>query len=134
MRANLYLCVSLVLALAIGCEDELPPAAYLIKGRVVYQQQPLSKGNIVFFDSGEPAASTTLAADGSYEVRLVPGRYQVALSATQELPEGLSPMQQFEHVSKERPLVPTRYADYETSGLSAEVKTSDGNVQDFVLK
>lgn len=120
--------------LLTGCGSGPSDEVYLLKGNVLYRQKPLAKGTVAFFSDGRPVGSAPLSVDGSYEAHLPQGRYRVAISVTQEMPEGLSPMEQFEYLPKGSPPIPQHYADYESSGLSTRVEATDENVQDFVLQ
>lgn len=119
-------------ALLCGCRGGEPD--YVLKGRVTYKAKPVPRGTVAFAAAGKSPRAAKIGADGSYEVRLPAGVYQVKVSAPPPLPPAQSAMDEFNFVSKEPPLIPDRYNEFGASGLTVDVAASDDNVQDFALQ
>jgi hypothetical protein len=112
-----------------------------VSGTVTYAGEPLPDA-IVAFDSAEHAdasPSTGVTDDeGHYslklsadEVGVPPGRYKVAITAWDaplEMPKPGAP------VVPPRPLIPEKYFDPETSGLTATVESGAPQTIDFDLE
>jgi hypothetical protein len=129
-RLRYYL--PLMLMAAIGCDDgrvKLPSAP--VAGTVTYQGKPLAGGRVLFcHPSGQPAGAA-IAADGSFKLRAFQGKNQVAVQwyvkpdSSFDTDIGLGPF---------KSLVPDRYADVNTSGLTFEVKAGENDNAAFILK
>jgi hypothetical protein len=124
----------LMLVVMMGCGDgrvKLPTAP--VTGTVTYQGKPLRTGRIVFFHSSGHATGTAIGADGTFTLSAYQGKNQVAIecfaagsaNAGSDSRAGMS---------SAKSLVPDRYANYSTSGLTLEVKPNEPNRADFVLK
>jgi len=105
------------LALLSGCGDA-PPKKNL-SGTVSYQGNLLDHGSVRFFGvDGRPVGSV-IQENGSYQIDLLPGEYQVSVSSPPKMPAGL------EEVDNPPPhdpnAVPARYAQPNLSGLSTTV-------------
>lgn len=121
-----------VAVLGAGCGRSLPRTSE-VRGRVTLDGGPLEGAAILFqpMDGGVPARGSS-TADGAFVLSTfqegdgaVPGRYRVAVSKVEvtgvaATPDGLSGPGTPGGV-KERSLIPKRYADPATSGLTAEV-------------
>jgi len=126
------------LVVIFGCSDEFPKR-YSVTGTVTYKGQPVEKGNITFkptgtegmpaagtIEKGEFSLTTVNADDGA-----VPGQYSVVVTAVDV---DLTQMQKhagggaghhddiIKAARKAKPLVPTKYAIPDTSGLKATVE------------
>lgn len=115
------LCV--VLAGAFGC-GRSGPALVPVEGQVTFQGRPLKTGSLVFQpDAAKGNASTstpsgTIGPEGRYKLYTQekpgapPGWYKVGIVAQEAPPNDPYAM---------RSLIPQRYADPQTSGISIEV-------------
>ena len=121
-----------------GCEGGTASLAP-VSGRVSYENQPLSRGTIVFVPDADrgnngPLAQGTINAGGSYAVQTegkpgaAPGWYRVTVIAV-ETPAGYSTGRS----SAPRSLVPERYRDPQLSDLTCEVKAGQENGINFNL-
>jgi len=121
-----------------GCEGGTASLAP-VSGKVSYQNQPLSRGTIVFVPDADrgnngPLAQGTIQAGGSYAVQTegkpgaAPGWYRVTVIAV-ETPAGYSTGRS----SAPRSLVPERYRDPQLSDLTCEVKAGQENGINFNL-
>lgn len=123
-----------------GCGSSGPEMAR-VYGKVTYQGQPVPKGTISFVPvdavNGNPATGV-LQSDGSYTLQTVEpgdgarlGEYRVAISTITEdqildyIPKTPPP--------KPKPLIPEKYSDPATSGLTATVKSGTNDIP-FVLQ
>ncbi len=75
---------------ALGCGGANTP--YPVKGTVSLDGQPATElsGGTVTFNSSElhQSASAAIRADGTYELKAVPGKYQVTVSPPEAAPAG----------------------------------------------
>lgn len=118
--------VGLVVVGALGC-GRSGPALVPVEGQVTYQGQPLKTGSLVFQpDAAKGNTSTltpsgTLGPDGRYKLYTQerpgapPGWYKVGVVAQEAPPNDPYAM---------RSLIPQRYGDPQTSGISIEVSAS----------
>jgi hemoglobin len=68
-------------------EDKKPEATAAVSGVVTYDSKPLP-GGVITFVEGKKGISATIAADGTYKIKLVPGDYKIAVDAEAKLPPG----------------------------------------------
>lgn len=134
---------ALVVGLAMGCLLVVPgckrnPRVVPVKGKVLYNGQPLPFGSVTFQpDKGQPAVGD-LAQDGSFTLSsygpndgAVPGRHLVSIVCY----ENMRPGTQKQGDSMGRLLIPLKYTRLGSSGLSAEIKDSaGGQPQEVVLE
>jgi hypothetical protein len=128
------LCVSIC-----GCGESGPPK-YPVTGAVTYQGKPLPTGAVMFFPTKGVPVGGTIAADGTYRFEAPAGTYKAAVRAvakprgkdpTTVSPEeaaGMSPQRQ------QGTLIPLKYSEIATSGLSYEVKAGEDNRIDINLE
>jgi hypothetical protein len=121
-----------VLMATLGCDDgrvKLPKAP--VEGTVTYRGKPVAVGKIIFYHGSGQTAAASLAADGAFKLLAYQGTNQVAVQAyvkpnsTTDTDIGLGPFKN---------LVPNRYSEIGTSGLTFEVKPKDNDKAEFVLK
>jgi hypothetical protein len=119
-----------------GCESGTAPLAP-VSGKVLYQNQPLPRGTIVFVPDADrgnngPLAQGSIQAGGNYAVQTegkpgaAPGWYRVTVIAV-EAPAGFYPGR------SPRSLVPEKYRDPQLSDLACEVKAGQENGINFNL-
>jgi hypothetical protein len=105
-----------------GCESK--PATRLVEGAVTYSGKPVEHGMVSFQPSAGKLASTAILPGGRYSVELIPGSYQVAVSAPPKLPEGFK---EGDPLPPPDPnALPARFNRKETSGLSATIELGSG--------
>lgn len=132
-RVALLVCLS-----ACGCSGK--PSVVPVGGRVFYNDEPLPFGIVVFQPKqGQPGIGE-LQEDGSFKLSsyamddgAVPGRHAVSVSCY----EGQRPGKGTPAAEKKpagKLLIPLKYTDVATSGLSAEVSNADGQTFEFRLK
>jgi hypothetical protein len=134
MHRMRLLTMLVLLALVIGCGGDsvkLPKAP--VSGVVTYRGKPLSTGRIGFIHQSGQAASTDLATDGSYTLIAYQGKNEVVIQSL--APEKPAPDSSVGRIGlpRKESLIPARYSECATSGLTCEVKPSD-NQADFALK
>jgi hypothetical protein len=117
----------------VGCRNAAPSTGFLVKGRVTFKGQPLSKGSLAFLGEDQSIYFASISPDGSYETNLPSGKFRVSVTSSPDMPEGMSAMEEFAYVSKS-PSLPTRYGDFQTSPLTLSVSNSGDTLQDFLLK
>ena len=122
-------CAALLLA---GCGDE-ELATYPVQGRVTFRGEPVPTGSVMFIPAQGPAAATTIAPDGSYELQAVAGRHTVTVVAQQRWPAGFDPASAARDWVPPPPLVPAKYNRPATSGLVVEVQAVETNEANLVL-
>jgi hypothetical protein len=124
---------ALVLAIAVltGCGDG-GGATTSVQGKITYEGKPVTTGVINFQPARGQPLGGGIQADGSYAFDLPPGDYRVRIDAPPAVPAGYK---EGGPVPKLPPrLVPERYADYNTSDLTATVSGEERSQSiDFVL-
>ena len=121
----------------VGCRQgpDLPPLAPT-SGTVTLDGEPLTTGTVQFVpdeskDTSGPIGTGKIGPDGEYEISTagtpgaLVGHHKVAVEAQQS--SDLS-----DH-SWSPSLVPQKYTNFHTSGLTAEVKAGEDNVVDLEL-
>jgi len=127
----------LAAAVAIGCTKKGGLATAPVSGKVTYRGKAVPTGTVMFVPSEGPAATGEIGTDGTYKLTTchpddgaVIGKHKVTITALQgmgdALPEQRSPTPP--------PLIPAKYLNDETSGLTAEVKAGTKNEVNFELK
>ncbi len=122
-----------VLVGSIGCNSS---NLVSVKGKVTYNDKPVTSGTISFIADDKPAAYGELQPDGTYTLHTdkpndgaTPGKYKVIVVAMQDqaglLPEQRSPLP--------APTVPIKYTSLVTTDLTAEVEKGKDNMFDFKL-
>jgi hypothetical protein len=131
----LRLVVVLTLAVAgFGCRQrgvDLPTAP--VSGQATYRGRPLAGGRIAFIHSSGHAAGTELTADGRFTLAAYQGNNRILIECFDFDRPGSAkkrPQMMNEAVS----LIPSRYTNYGTSGLTFEVKPGEDNKADFTLR
>ena len=122
----------MLMVVVIGCGDgrvKLPTAP--VAGTVTYQGKPLGTGRIVFFHPSGQATAADLAADGTFKLAAFQGKDHVAVECFE--PEQPSPTPKGRLLIR-KSLIPERYTDFSTSGLTFEVKPGENNKAEFTLK
>jgi hypothetical protein len=128
----------LVLLLAVGCSGG---GVGRVAGQVTLDGQPLDQGAVVFQDTTRGiSVNAALQRDGSYVARthdqagLPPGTYQVAIAArtfgTGEAPLIAGPPSA---TAPPPSVIPAKYQDVATSGLSVTVKPGANPPFNFAL-
>jgi hypothetical protein len=120
-----------------GGGPDLPPVAD-VSGVVTIDGKPLPRGTIQFVpdESKGPGGATAvgrIGSDGRYTLKTagvegaIVGFHKVGVHALGEEPKD-------ETAPPPRPIIPSRYFDPDTSGLTAEVKAGQQNERNFRLK
>ncbi|MBX6316173.1 MAG: hypothetical protein IRY99_25170, partial [Isosphaeraceae bacterium] len=122
--------ITLLALVPLGCGRSGPELAP-VTGKVTYKGQPVPRGTISFqpVDPKQGAPATgTIEPDGTYTMQTTepgdgvrPGQYRVAITAREEAPI-------LDYIPKTPPpppksLIPEKYENPETSGLTATVKS-----------
>ncbi len=130
MRTTLSWIACIVLTCQFaGCSE--PPQLLPVSGTVLIDGEPLSGGTIRFVPEGGRPASSTIMENGSYQLGfssvgsvggvdgVPPGKYRIAVSSSIILSEEEETVKW---------LAPSRYADFRTSGLEADLQTPEENL------
>ena len=133
MRVHLFgvstVAIAFLFLASAGCTDRSPDGTVPVKGSVLVEGSPLKlgppAGGAVNFQSSDngPSGTARIGTDGSYVVRLRPGRYAVAVWAK----DGHDTMEK-----QAKSLIPEKYASSRTSGIEVEVPAKGGNVDILV--
>jgi len=129
-------------AVLVGCggsEFQLAPA----KGKVTYKGKPLEFGTVIFIPEKGPAATGQIQSDGTFVLQTgtqggrmqrgaVVGKHKVEIRCMDTQRPGYKPPK-----GQEMPagtsLIPTKYNQADTSGLTAEVTAKGPNDFQFDL-
>jgi hypothetical protein len=102
-----------------------------IEGAITYEGKKVTDGIINFLpEKGRPLGGG-IESDGTYSVKLPPGKYQVRIDAPAPLPEGFKEGMPLPKPGP--PLVPEKYANFASSGLTATVGDQSQQQIDFAL-
>lgn len=120
-----------VLCFTMGCGAK---SDYLnVEGKVFYHDKPLANGTVVFQPADGPPSVAKTTDDGTFKIEPIDrmkgariGLNKVRISARTQLTNGES------EAALGRLITPERYATFESSGLTADVKP-DGN-EPFVFR
>jgi hypothetical protein len=139
-RSLLLLSVACVPAvvLLLGCSNPNDQNTAIVRGKITYNGNPVTKGNVTFYpDVMGPAAMGMINPDGTYSLSTyatgdgaVVGTHKVAVVSKEEQTnfEANAPP------TDGKWLVPAKYFLEATSGLTAEVKAGQENEINFDLK
>jgi hypothetical protein len=125
--------VGVVAFALVGCGSSDGPKTYPVKGNVTYRGQPVTSGMVLLTpqDSGH-AATGNLEKDGTFRLTTfkkddgaAPGKYHVAVQVFPSEGAGL-PGAEF---AGKPPPVPPKYMNAATSGLSAEIKAGENQLE-----
>lgn len=123
----------LVLVAVMGCGDgsvKLPKSP--VSGVVTYHGKPLGTGRVGFVHQSGQASSADLAADGTFKMDAFEGKNQVVVECLD--PEKSTPNSKGRiGFPPQESLIPVRYSECSTSGLTCDVKPGGSKVE-FVLK
>jgi hypothetical protein len=115
-------------ALVGGCGGNGPTTE--VSGKVTYEGKSVTSGLINFMpDQGRPLGGG-IQPDGTYSFEAPPGNYQVRIDAPAPLPEGYKEGDPLPNAPR---LVPEKFANYGSSGLTATVTDEGGQTIDFNL-
>jgi hypothetical protein len=125
-------------ALACGCGGVDLPDRATVHGSITLDNQPVTTGEITFMPDESkgtigPSATGTIDASGNYTLTTdhqgdggdgaIAGFHRVRIVAREPAEPG----------APSKSLIPQRYADFKTSGLTAEVKLGESNKLDWPL-
>lgn len=116
-----------------GCGHKGPTVAP-VKGKVLLNGQPLSTGRVITLPSGGRGATGNIRSDGTFELwtfgendGATIGTHKVGVSAFAPKSGGGA------ESGNGKSLVPARFMNPETSGLTVEVKASGDNAPELKL-
>jgi hypothetical protein len=124
------LLVALFSSSLVGCNRGW--ATKNVSGAIAYQNKPVTSGVINFLpEKGRPLGGG-IESDGTYSVKLPPGKYQVRIDAPAPPPAGFKEGMPMPKLTP--PLVPEKYANFASSGLTATIEEQGSSQQvDFKL-
>lgn len=111
----------LVLIVTLGCGDgrvRLPTAP--VGGTITYQGKPLSAGRITFVHPSGQGVGADITADGTYRLTAFQGKNQVTVSCFMSERDSNPTARPSSPTAKS--LIPTRFGNCDTSGLTLDVK------------
>ena len=112
-----------------GCGEQ--SATTEVTGLVSYNGKPATHGVINFVAPGQRPLGGPINPDGTYEALIPPGEYQVRIDAPPRIPEGAK---EGEPVANLEPrLIPEKFADFKSSGLTATITADSSQTLDFAL-
>jgi hypothetical protein len=117
----------------LGCRDrgiDLP--TILVSGTVQYNGKPLGFGKVIFFHPSGHARGADIATDGTFALNAYQGENRVAVECVEADRPGSTKARS--RAGDDKSLIPNRYTNYSTSGLTFEVKPNVENKAVFTLK
>jgi len=137
-----FLCLTVVI---VGCGGGGPekPATYPVSGTVTMKDEPVADANVRFQPDGSGwIVNAKTDAAGKYQLEAVEGPHLVGISKIEE-PDSSTTTTSADSDEEETPsaeepppvrhLTPEVFANPQSSGLTAEVKSEGENVIDFDL-
>jgi hypothetical protein len=111
-----------LIPLIAGCANS-EPEYVPVRGQVLYRDKPLTSGVVMFQPSHGPPARGTIQSDGAFDLT-TPGRADGARIGLNHvrISSREAPAEKGGEIAMGRLLIPDRYADFASSGLTAEVK------------
>ena len=124
-----------VFSLAVGCRASHELETAEVTGRVTIDGRPLTHGSVTFTPEQGRSATGVIQPDGSFVLQTygrngaIVGVHKVSVSCTEKLPD---PPQDPKNADagmwpQERSLIPERYTQSATSGMTFEVKSGEEN-------
>lgn len=124
--------LSLLFLCVIGCDRDRN--AFDITGTVTYQGKPLKMGIVVFTpEKGRPLDPVRIDENGVYRIQAMEGNYCVAVIAKPEFGDSEPGKTPEESVGPVRSLIPERYGNPRTSGISVKVEAGGQSNFNFPL-
>lgn len=141
--------VSAASLLVTGCGPNNPFGAIPVGGKVIYNGQPLKEGEVLYnpVDSKGRRAKGKIQADGSFQLTTlelndgaIPGEYQISILAYAPHPGEPSRTEAAESPDairdriKRGHIIPEKYTDPETSGLTDSVNKDHSGFKEIILE
>jgi hypothetical protein len=130
VRSGHAVVLGLLLIPTVGCGDS--EFVQSVTGSVSYRGDSLTHGIVSFYPPGGRPIGAPIQPDGTYQAKLPPGDYTVAINSPPKLPEGIregDPMP-----PPDPNALPTRYAQPNQSGLRVTVSAEGrSQTEDFEL-
>ena len=95
-----------------------------ISGLVTFEGKPVPCGTINVLSKGGATGTGAMSAQGRYTLSTVPGDYQVAVRAT----DGFATMDAAGKPVAAKSLVPEKYSDINTSGLTMTAQSGKNEI------
>ena len=127
--------LAVLLLFTAGCGERVKLGR--VSGKITYKGQPVPTGTITFLPTSTgPPASAGIRPDGTYTLETVDigtgavvGKHTVMITALQDSPA----VGAEERTPLPPPIIPVKYGNTSTSGLTADVQEGDNTI-DFDLK
>ena len=140
-RALLLACsvFSLFLSACGGGASDAPDLA-AVSGTVTLDGQPLADANVTFISENGPVSTAKTDAQGNYSLGTkgqndgaTVGNHKITVTKVSQIPESNDPtgLQAAEDAGQ---VIPAKYADMNSSGLTATVEAGQDNVVPIELK
>ena len=125
------LAVSVLISILAGCDAG--PALTPVRGKVLYNGQPLRFGVVMFHPQQGQVAQAELKPDGTFDLStyelndgIVPGNYKVSVLCAEAHDPSRSQSETSEAgMTLGKSLIPLKYTRASSSGLTATVSASD---------
>lgn len=149
-RTSVCLCFLVTATLVLlGCGPGNPLGAIPVKGTVTYNGKPLQQGEVLYnpVDTKGRRAKGKIQSDGTFRLTTletndgaVPGEYQISILAYAPHPgeptrtEASEQRDQIKQRIQRGHIIPERYTDPETSGLTDVVDKSHSGFKEITLE
>lgn len=133
MSISRFLAVLFFATVMSGCQHrgvDLPASP--VSGRILYRGRPLTFGRIAFIHPSGQAAGTEISNDGMFKLNVFQGNNRVSIECYDTDKPG-SAKKRSRMMEDNKSLIPDRYMNYGTSGLTLDVQGEVDNVE-FTLK
>lgn len=127
-----------VAILLAGCSSGNQFPTEEVRGKIMFRNAPVTTGTVVFVPEGDmPSATGEIKPDGTFQLTTydehdgaVIGMHSVMVTSLEDMSDKLPE----ERSGTPRSLVPPKYSNYNTSGLTAEVTEGEANSVTLELK
>lgn len=147
---RILLLVTTILSFQVlGCADNNPFGAIPVRGKVTYNGQPLTQGEVLYnpTDPSGRRAKGKIQGDGTFQLTTlekndgaIPGDYQISVLAYAPHPgepsrtEASEQPDQIKQRIQRGHIIPEKYTDPETSGLTDVVDKNHSGFKEIILE
>ena len=131
MRTLIICHIALASGILSGCHSSDARPTAPVSGRVTYRGQPLDHGRVAFIHESGHGAADNIRPDGQYSLEAIVGANKIAIECLD--PDSKATVPGRPDLTLPVSLIPERYSNHMTSGLTFEVQDGDNSPADFTL-
>ena len=132
MRVMVMAWMVLATGILVGCGGDSDRPTAPVSGKVTYGGQPLDHGRVVFIHESGHGTASPIDPDGNYAMEAQVGANAVKIECND--PNAANTVPGRPDMIIPTSLIPGRYSDHMTSGLTFDVKPGGNAEVDFKLE